>query len=99
MKAWLPLTSGRPSADLGRNATIHDIAIVNAQESNPMPARALVTGCAGFIGSHLSERLLEAGCEVVGVDCFNDNYGRREKLANLEAARSWHDFEIGRAHV
>jgi UDP-glucose 4-epimerase len=59
-----------------------------------MPTRALVTGCAGFIGSHLSERLLEAGCEVVGVDCFNDNYGRAEKLANLESARSWQNFDF-----
>ena len=62
--------------------------------SQPTPTRALVTGCAGFIGSHLSERLLEAGCEVVGVDCFNDNYGRREKLANLEAARAWNNFDF-----
>jgi UDP-glucuronate 4-epimerase len=56
--------------------------------------RVLVTGCAGFIGSHLSERLLESGCEVVGVDCFNDNYGRDQKLLNLEAARSWDNFDF-----
>ena len=43
----------------------------------------LVTGCAGFIGSHLTESLLGDGHDVVGVDCFNDNYGRAEKLANL----------------
>ena len=46
-------------------------------------ARALVTGCAGFIGSHLTEALLADGHEVVGVDCFNDNYPAAEKLANL----------------
>jgi UDP-glucuronate 4-epimerase len=56
--------------------------------------RALVTGCAGFIGSHLSESLLEDGVGVVGVDCFNDNYGRPQKLRNLEAARSWEDFDF-----
>src|SRR3989304_2876210 len=33
-----------------------------------MAAMALVTGAAGFIGSHLTERLLEGGCEVVGLD-------------------------------
>jgi UDP-glucose 4-epimerase len=56
--------------------------------------RALLTGCAGFIGSHLTEALLEEGCEVVGIDCFNDNYGRPEKLRNLERARSWDNFDF-----
>ena len=55
---------------------------------------ALVTGCAGFIGSHLTESLLVDGHTVLGVDCFNDNYGRRDKLENLEQARSWDDFEF-----
>jgi UDP-glucose 4-epimerase len=56
--------------------------------------RALVTGCAGFIGSHLTEALLAEGVSVVGVDCFNDNYGRNQKLHNLEFARSWDGFEF-----
>jgi UDP-glucuronate 4-epimerase len=56
--------------------------------------RALVTGCAGFIGSHLTESLLEDGFDVIGVDCFNANYGRREKLRNLERARSWDNFDF-----
>jgi UDP-glucuronate 4-epimerase len=56
--------------------------------------RALVTGCAGFIGSQLTESLLEDGAEVVGVDCFNDNYGRSEKLKNLERAMEWRNFEF-----
>ena len=56
--------------------------------------RALVTGCAGFIGSHLSESLLQDGWEVVGVDCFNDNYGRDAKLRNLEQARDWEGFDF-----
>jgi UDP-glucuronate 4-epimerase len=55
---------------------------------------ALVTGCAGFIGSHLTEALLADGVPVVGVDCFNDNYARREKLQNLETARQWDDFDF-----
>jgi UDP-glucose 4-epimerase len=54
----------------------------------------LVTGCAGFIGSHLTEALLADGVSVVGVDCFNDNYARREKLQNLETARQWDDFDF-----
>ena len=36
--------------------------------------RILVTGAAGFIGSHLAEHLAEAGHEVAGVDCFSDYY-------------------------
>jgi UDP-glucuronate 4-epimerase len=59
-----------------------------------MSTRALVTGCAGFIGSHLTESLLDDGVEVVGVDCFNDNYGRSSKLRNLERAQDWDSFEF-----
>jgi UDP-glucuronate 4-epimerase len=56
--------------------------------------RALVTGCAGFIGSNLVDDLLSDGHDVVGVDCFNDNYGRRQKLRNLGQARSWDRFDF-----
>src|SRR5215216_1472987 len=56
--------------------------------------RALVTGCAGFIGSHLAEALLEDGDSVLGVDCFNDNYARPQKLRNLERAQEWDGFEF-----
>jgi nucleoside-diphosphate-sugar epimerase len=47
------------------------------------PGRALVTGCAGFVGSHLAERLVADGVEVVGVDCFTDFYPRAIKERNL----------------
>ncbi len=49
--------------------------------------KALVTGGAGFIGSHLSERLLDQGAEVVALDCFTDYYARELKEANLAALR------------
>jgi len=65
------------------------------------PVRALVTGCAGFIGSHLAESLLGDGIEVVGVDSFNDNYSREQKLANLRDVESWDGFsftELDLAH-
>ena len=45
--------------------------------------RAVVTGAAGFIGSHLCERLLADGWRVTGVHCFTDYYPRDDKLANL----------------
>ncbi len=47
------------------------------------PRRAVVTGAAGFIGSHLCERLLWDGWQVTGIDCFTDYYPRTDKLANL----------------
>lgn len=56
--------------------------------------RALVTGCAGFVGSHLTESLLGDDHEVLGVDCFNANYARADKLRNLEHARAWDTFEF-----
>lgn len=56
--------------------------------------RALVTGCAGFIGSHLSERLVERGDEVVGIDCFSDFYPRHLKEANLGRVRERDRFTL-----
>jgi UDP-glucose 4-epimerase len=55
---------------------------------------ALVTGCAGFIGSHLTRSLLDDGVEVFGVDCFNDNYARADKLRNLRPLGDWDGFEF-----
>jgi len=46
----------------------------------------LVTGCAGFIGSHLTDKLLEQGHQVIGVDCFTDYYSRYIKEANISNA-------------
>jgi nucleoside-diphosphate-sugar epimerase len=45
--------------------------------------KALVTGAAGFIGSHLSAALLDSGATVTGLDCFTDYYSRALKEANL----------------
>src|SRR5436190_7045510 len=46
-------------------------------------SRYVVTGAAGFIGSHLSTALLDRGDRVVGVDAFTDYYAREVKEANL----------------
>ena len=44
--------------------------------------RILVTGAAGFVGSHLCERLDAAGWDVIGVDCFTDYYAQEQKRQN-----------------
>ncbi|MBT5890821.1 MAG: NAD-dependent epimerase/dehydratase family protein, partial [Chromatiales bacterium] len=51
--------------------------------------KVLVTGAAGFIGSHVSQRLLERGDEVVGIDNLNDYYDvnlKHARLARLESS-------------
>ncbi len=48
--------------------------------------KVLVTGAAGFIGFHLSKRLLEEGCQVLGVDSLNDYYDvnlKKDRLGHL----------------
>ncbi len=57
-------------------------------------SRYLVTGAAGFIGSHLCGRLLADGAQVIGVDRFSSFYGRQDKEANLEALREADGFEF-----
>ena len=49
---------------------------------------ALVTGCAGFIGSHLTDELLARQVTVRGVDAFTPYYPAEQKRANLEGALS-----------
>jgi UDP-glucuronate 4-epimerase len=56
--------------------------------------RALVTGVAGFVGSHLAEALLARGDTVLGVDCFTPYYDRAQKEANLATARADAKFEF-----
>ena len=53
---------------------------------------ALVTGAAGFIGSHLAERLLARGDRVIGFDNFDPFYARSLKEQNLAMAREHADF-------
>ena len=62
-------------------------------------SRILVTGAAGFIGSHLCERLLAAGHDVVGVDNFDPFYDRSVKEQNLELARACRSFREVRGDI
>ena len=56
--------------------------------------KALVTGCAGFIGSHLVERLLEESYHIVGIDCFTDYYSEDMKRKNMEGFKNNENFEF-----
>ena len=56
--------------------------------------KAVVTGVAGFIGSHLAGTLLDRGAEVTGVDCFTDYYARSIKDANLGQNRNRAGFRF-----
>jgi len=56
--------------------------------------KALVTGAAGFIGSHLSEYLVDAGHTVTGLDVFTDYYPREVKERNLATLRGNSRFSL-----
>jgi len=61
---------------------------------DPRPFRAVVTGAAGFIGSHLVEALLERGHDVVGIDAFTPSYPAGFKRSNIAAASAHSSFDL-----
>jgi UDP-glucose 4-epimerase len=61
--------------------------------------KALVTGAAGFIGSHLTAALLDRGATVVGLDCFTDYYARALKERNLEENRLREGFRLAETAI
>ena len=67
-------------------------------------SRCLVTGAAGFIGSHLSEALMARGHEVVGVDAFIPYYPRPIKERNIEVLKAnphfkFHELDLRTAEL
>jgi UDP-glucuronate 4-epimerase len=58
--------------------------------------KILVTGTAGFIGSHLAKRLVERGDEVVGLDNINDYYDQNVKYGRLQAGGIVENLEDGK---
>jgi UDP-glucuronate 4-epimerase len=61
---------------------------------SPGAGHVVVTGVAGFIGSHLAEALLDRGHEVVGIDCFTPAYPPAEKRRNLEGLAANRNFRL-----
>src|SRR3990167_8365390 len=64
-----------------------------------MKNKILVTGVAGFVGSHLVDRLLAKGYQVVGVDNFNDYYDPKIKEENLKEALKSAEFKLYRINL
>jgi UDP-glucuronate 4-epimerase len=62
-------------------------------------SRYLVTGCAGFVGSHVAEALLGRGHTVLGVDFFTDYYKREVKESNIQPAQKAAAFSLVEADL
>jgi nucleoside-diphosphate-sugar epimerase len=62
-------------------------------------SRMLVTGAAGFIGSHLAERLIADGHHVTGLESFSDHYSRDLKQLNLSGLGTEPQFELVEADI
>ncbi|HTA82727.1 MAG TPA: GDP-mannose 4,6-dehydratase, partial [Bacteroidia bacterium] len=56
--------------------------------------KILITGCAGFIGSHLTECFLNDGHIVIGVDNFDPFYSKEQKIKNLSFAHTFNSFSF-----
>lgn len=56
--------------------------------------KILITGCCGFIGSHLSEKLLKLNHNIIGIDNLNNYYDTNIKLKNLEILKIYQNFSF-----
>ena len=59
----------------------------------------IVTGVAGFIGSHLAETILKQGDRIVGIDQINDYYDVNQKKANIAHLQQYSNFEFIKADI
>ncbi len=56
--------------------------------------KILITGCAGFIGSHVTELFLKKGFTIIGIDNFDPFYSKEQKLQNLNHAKEYKNFSF-----
>lgn len=64
-----------------------------------MKGKILVTGCAGFIGSNLTDKLLGDGWQVTGIDNFNDYYDPAVKESNIAKALEDKNFKLHKIDI
>tara|TARA_Y100000389_G_scaffold204928_1_gene260919 strand:+ start:12863 stop:13915 length:1053 start_codon:yes stop_codon:yes gene_type:complete len=80
------------------NCKKHILCEKEGQFDELMP-KILVTGCAGFIGSHVSERLLKRGYRVFGIDTINDYYDVNKKNRNIELLQKYENFTFRKEDI
>ena len=103
-QAYTPETEARFNDPSGtraeQNTSIIHIrkTIRSAHRKNP-GATILVTGCAGFIGFHVAQRLLDRGDQVVGLDNLNNYYDPRLKQARLQMLEGRPGFSFVKAEL
>lgn len=61
--------------------------------------KIIVTGCAGFIGSHSTRALLKKGYEILGIDNFNDYYDPAQKEENVSECLDKENFKLARIDI
>jgi len=61
--------------------------------------KILVTGCAGFIGSNLCEKLLQRNYTVIGIDNFDEYYSKRHKLFNMKNFINHQNFSFSELDI
>ena len=64
-----------------------------------MNEKILITGAAGFIGSHLSQALLEDGFEILGIDNINNYYDTKLKINRLENLKNYENFKFKKVDI
>lgn len=78
----------------------HDYCKINGQFKEILNKNVvLVTGCAGFIGSHLCEFMLKEGYDVYGIDNMHDNYDILLKEQNIQILKGYEKFKFSKEDI